>query len=64
MHDHICAQIESNPYPLSTPEDLMTYVENRVARYKRVRYIEIIDQIPKSPSGKILRRVLVARAPA
>ena len=46
----------------STPEDLMTYVENRVARYKRVRYIEIIDQIPKSPSGKILRRVLVARA--
>ena len=46
----------------STPEDLMAYVENRVARYKRVRYIEIIDQIPKSPSGKILRRVLVARA--
>lgn len=46
----------------STPEDLMKYVENRVARYKRVRYIEIIDQIPKSPSGKILRRVLVARA--
>ncbi|HEX7422001.1 MAG TPA: AMP-binding protein [Thermoanaerobaculia bacterium] len=46
----------------STPEDLMTYVENRVARYKRVRYVEIIDQIPKSPSGKILRRVLVARA--
>ena len=40
----------------STPEDLMTYVENRVARYKRVRYIEMIDQIPKSPSGKILRR--------
>ena len=48
----------------STPEDLMAYVENRVARYKRVRYIEIIDQIPKSPSGKILRRVLVARASA
>lgn len=46
----------------STPEDLMAYVENRVARYKRVRYIEIIDQIPKSPSGKILRRVLAARA--
>lgn len=45
----------------STPEDLMAYVENRVARYKRVRCVEIIDQIPKSPSGKILRRVLVAR---
>jgi acyl-CoA synthetase (AMP-forming)/AMP-acid ligase II len=26
-----------------------------------VRRVEIIDQIPKSPSGKILRRLLVER---
>jgi acyl-CoA synthetase (AMP-forming)/AMP-acid ligase II len=39
----------------------MTYVADRVARYKRVRHIEVIDQIPRSPSGKILRRVLVQR---
>jgi acyl-CoA synthetase (AMP-forming)/AMP-acid ligase II len=32
-----------------------------VAHYKRVRYVEFIDAIPKSPSGKILRRVLVER---
>ena len=45
----------------STLEDIMTYVADRVARYKRVRQIEVIDQIPRSPSGKILRRVLVER---
>lgn len=45
----------------STAEDIMTYVADRVARYKRVRYVEVIDQIPRSPSGKILRRVLVER---
>ena len=37
----------------------MAYVAERVAPTKRVRRLEFIDQIPKSPSGKILRRVLV-----
>jgi acyl-coenzyme A synthetase/AMP-(fatty) acid ligase len=32
-----------------------------VAPYKRVRLVEFTDSIPKSPSGKILRRLLVAR---
>jgi acyl-coenzyme A synthetase/AMP-(fatty) acid ligase len=30
-----------------------------VAPHKRVRLVEFIEQIPKSPSGKILRRLLV-----
>jgi acyl-CoA synthetase (AMP-forming)/AMP-acid ligase II len=37
---------------------LMTWVAERVAPYKRIRAVELIDQIPRSPSGKILRRVL------
>jgi acyl-CoA synthetase (AMP-forming)/AMP-acid ligase II len=44
-----------------TPEELMAFVAERVAPTKRVRRVEMIDQIPKSPSGKILRRVLVDR---
>jgi len=36
-------------------------VAERVAPYKKVRRIEITDQIPKTASGKILRRVLVER---
>ncbi len=43
----------------ATPEELLAHVAARVAPHKRVRRIEIIGQIPKSPSGKILRRVLV-----
>jgi acyl-coenzyme A synthetase/AMP-(fatty) acid ligase len=39
----------------------MGYVAERVAPHKRLRCIEFTDQIPKSPSGKILRRLLVAR---
>lgn len=41
------------------PEAILKYVAERVAPYKRIRYLEFVDKIPKSPSGKILRRVLV-----
>jgi len=45
----------------ASPEAILDYVAARVAPYKRIRRIEFIDQIPKSASGKILRRVLVER---
>jgi acyl-CoA synthetase (AMP-forming)/AMP-acid ligase II len=48
----------------ATPEEIMGFVAERVAPYKRVRRLEVTDQIPKSPSGKILRRVLVERGKA
>jgi acyl-CoA synthetase (AMP-forming)/AMP-acid ligase II len=40
------------------PEELMAYVAERVAPYKRIREVEFVDEIPKSASGKILRRQL------
>jgi acyl-CoA synthetase (AMP-forming)/AMP-acid ligase II len=45
----------------ATADELMAYVADRVAPYKKVRRLEFIDQIPKSASGKILRRMLVER---
>ena len=42
-------------------DDVMAFVAERVAPYKKVRAVEIVDEIPKSPSGKLLRRVLVER---
>ena len=38
--------------------EIMEYVAARVAPYKKIRAVEFVDQIPKSPAGKILRRVL------
>ena len=40
-------------------DELRAYVADRVARHKRIRRIEAVEEIPRSPSGKILRRVLV-----
>ena len=44
-----------------TEGELMSWVSERVPSFKKVRRVEFIDQIPRSASGKILRRVLVER---
>jgi acyl-coenzyme A synthetase/AMP-(fatty) acid ligase len=42
----------------------MTYVAENVAPHKKVRQVEFIEAIPKSASGKILRKDLRAREAA
>jgi acyl-CoA synthetase (AMP-forming)/AMP-acid ligase II len=44
-----------------TPEEVAAFVAERVAPYKKVRTVELVEEIPKSPSGKILRRLLIDR---
>ncbi len=41
---------------------LMDFLRDKVAGYKRVRQVEIVDAIPRSPSGKILRRLLAEKS--
>lgn len=42
-------------------EEIMDFVAARVAPYKRIRSVEFVSEIPKSPAGKILRRILKER---
>ena len=42
-------------------DQLMAWVGEQVAPQKRVRLVETVEEIPKSPSGKILRRMLKER---
>ncbi|MCX5767499.1 MAG: 4-coumarate--CoA ligase family protein [Gemmatimonadetes bacterium] len=41
--------------------EIMAFVAGVVAPYKKVRVVEFVDKIPKSASGKILRRELIAK---
>jgi len=43
------------------PAVLQAFVAGHVSTYKQIRQVEFIDAIPKSASGKILRRELRAR---
>jgi len=44
---------------MTKADAIMAFVAERVAPHKRIRYLEFTEQIPKSASGKILRRLLV-----
>jgi 4-coumarate--CoA ligase len=46
----------------ATAEDIQAFVAGQVASYKQVRRLTFIEAVPKSPSGKILRRLLRADA--
>src|SRR5438552_4064449 len=64
-----CADDEAGEVPKAfvvlkgetTAAAIMDFVGARVAPHKKIRAVEFIAQIPKSPSGKILRRVLVEK---
>lgn len=43
-----------------TPEEVMAYCRERMARYKCPSVVQILPQLPKGPTGKILKRDLRA----
>ncbi len=42
-------------------EELTRFCKERIAPYKRIREVEFVSEIPKSPVGKVLRRLLKDR---
>ncbi|MCA1670702.1 MAG: AMP-binding protein [Actinobacteria bacterium] len=47
-----------------TGDEVMSFVAAKVSPHKKVRAVQFIEQIPKSASGKILRKDLRATEPA
>ncbi len=52
------AFVALKPGAEATEADIMEFVKGQVASYKQIRLVEFIDEVPKSPTGKILRRFL------
>ncbi|MFN8152478.1 MAG: long-chain fatty acid--CoA ligase [Solirubrobacterales bacterium] len=40
----------------ATPEEIQAFAKERVAAYKYPRVVEIVDELPKGPTGKVLKR--------
>ncbi|ALE72174.1 acyl-CoA synthetase [Pseudonocardia sp. EC080610-09] len=47
----------------ATPEELVAFTKERMAAYKYPRQVEILDEVPKTVTGKVLRRELRDRDP-
>lgn len=52
------AFIVCRPGQSPSERDICSWIEERVSPFKRLRFVEFVESIPKSPSGKILRRLL------
>ena len=48
----------------STPGELRDFVKQRVAAYKYPRHVWLVDELPKGPTGKILKREIALPAAA
>ncbi len=46
------------PDAKATAQDIQQFVAKEVAHYKQIQLVEFVEEIPKSASGKILRRLL------
>ncbi|MER5391181.1 AMP-binding protein [Saccharopolyspora sp. NPDC002686] len=56
--ESVKAFVTLKPGTSATPDDLIAHCRNEMAAYKYPREIEILPELPKTPTGKILRRHL------
>ena len=47
-----------NPATTTTPEELVEHCRQQLARFKVPKHVELVDALPRNPSGKVLKREL------
>ncbi len=60
--ESVKAYISLRPGAEVAPSEISAYCEERLAAYKYPREVEILPELPKTTSGKILRRELRSRS--
>jgi long-chain acyl-CoA synthetase len=56
LGEEVAAAVALKPGASATPEELQAFVKERVAAYKYPRHVWLEAELPKGPTGKILRR--------
>jgi long-chain acyl-CoA synthetase len=58
----VWAYVSLRPDACATPEELIEFCRRELAAYKYPRHVEVLPDLPKTPTGKLLRRELRQRA--
>jgi long-chain acyl-CoA synthetase len=56
LGEEVGAAVALKPGATATPEELRVFTKERVAAYKYPRHVWLVAELPKGPTGKILRR--------
>jgi long-chain acyl-CoA synthetase len=56
LGEDVGAAVALKPGASATGDELRAFVKERVAAYKYPRHVWLVDELPKGPTGKILRR--------
>ena len=56
LGEEVGAAVALKPGATASPAELQAFVKERVAAYKYPRRVWLVDELPKGPTGKILRR--------
>jgi long-chain acyl-CoA synthetase len=59
LGEEVGAAVSLRPGMSASPEDLREHVRQRVAAYKYPRHVWLVDELPKGPTGKVLKRAIV-----
>jgi acyl-CoA synthetase (AMP-forming)/AMP-acid ligase II len=59
LGERVVAAVELKPNKEATPEELITHVGDRLARYKVPQQIVIVDRLPRNAMSKVVKRDLL-----
>jgi long-chain acyl-CoA synthetase len=58
LGEEVAALVVPRPGAVPTADALQAWTKERVAAYKYPRRIAFVDELPKGPTGKILKRAI------
>jgi len=59
--EELKAVVQLKPDVRAAAEDIIDFCGQRLADYKRPRSVDFVDEVPRNPSGKLLKRELRRR---
>src|SRR5438094_83407 len=59
--ESVKAIVQRRPGASATAEELIAFCDARIAGYKKPRSVDFVDEIPREPAGKLLKRKLRER---
>jgi len=63
LSEEVAAAVALKPDADVTSDELRDFVKRQVAAYKYPRELWLVDELPKGPTGKVLKRQIAVPAP-